>query len=156
MHADIDECNEDSDGCAQTCTNTIGGYICSCGSGYSLASDAHGCDGWLYLYACIDLDQWDVGLAEPNMLFIFPIILFCNSWSYSLQHANYSPIILINNPHLLVRNENSHEAVPWYSMMYMIIIMTLHGLKLVEESQRFVYNNVLIKGIFRVHFSSSI
>ena len=51
MHADIDECNEDSDGCAQTCTNTIGSYICSCGSGYRLASDAHGCDGYIYMHA---------------------------------------------------------------------------------------------------------
>ena len=34
---------------------------------------------------------------------------------YSPQHANYSPIILISSPHLLVHNENSHihKAVPW-------------------------------------------
>ena len=41
--ADVDECDEGSDGCAQMCTNTIGSYSCSCRSGYRLASDSHGC-----------------------------------------------------------------------------------------------------------------
>ena len=45
MHVDIDECIENTDGCAQMCTNTIGNYTCACGSGYRLASDSRGCDG---------------------------------------------------------------------------------------------------------------
>ena len=45
MHVDIDECTENTDGCAQMCTNTIGNYICACGSGYRLANDSRGCDG---------------------------------------------------------------------------------------------------------------
>ena len=40
---DIDECAEGTDGCAQTCTNTVGSYSCSCGTGYRLASDEHTC-----------------------------------------------------------------------------------------------------------------
>jgi fibulin 1/2 len=42
---DIDECAEDIDGCAQTCTNTNGSYSCSCNTGYQLASDNQGCNG---------------------------------------------------------------------------------------------------------------
>ena len=42
---DIDECGENTDGCAQDCTNTQGSYTCSCRPGYSLASDDRGCVG---------------------------------------------------------------------------------------------------------------
>lgn len=45
--ADIDECAEGRDSCAQTCTNTIGSYSCLCGSGYLLASDGRTCNGRL-------------------------------------------------------------------------------------------------------------
>ena len=41
---DIDECRSNTDGCAQFCTNTIGSYICSCRSGFALASDRHACE----------------------------------------------------------------------------------------------------------------
>lgn len=44
-HADIDECAEDIDRCAQNCTDTDGSYVCSCGIGYRLASDSRGCNG---------------------------------------------------------------------------------------------------------------
>ena len=43
--ADVDECAENIDGCAQTCFNTEGSYACSCNAGYRLAGDRHGCDG---------------------------------------------------------------------------------------------------------------
>ena len=42
---DIDECSSSNGGCAQTCHNTGGSYYCTCGTGYSLASNNHGCDG---------------------------------------------------------------------------------------------------------------
>ena len=45
MTTDIDECEDDSDECAQNCMDTDGGYSCSCGSGYTLAIDQHGCNG---------------------------------------------------------------------------------------------------------------
>ena len=45
MTTDIDECEEGIDGCAQNCTDTDGSYNCSCGSGYNLAINQHGCDG---------------------------------------------------------------------------------------------------------------
>ena len=48
VHADIDECAEDIDGCAQTCTNEIGNYFCSCLAGYQLATDG---------YTCMDVDE---------------------------------------------------------------------------------------------------
>ena len=42
---DIDECAEGIDSCDQTCTNTLGSYLCSCGSGYRLASNGRTCNG---------------------------------------------------------------------------------------------------------------
>ena len=47
-NADIDECEEDIDGCEQECTDTDGSYNCSCSLGYTLAIDEHGCDGECY------------------------------------------------------------------------------------------------------------
>ena len=43
--ADVDECQADSGGCDQTCSNTDGSFECSCGTGYTLAADSLGCDG---------------------------------------------------------------------------------------------------------------
>ena len=45
MFLDIDECAENSDGCAQNCTDTDGSYTCSCEVGYDLAYDGRGCNG---------------------------------------------------------------------------------------------------------------
>ena len=42
---DVDECSEDTDGCSQTCSNTYGSFMCSCGSGFTLANDNLGCNG---------------------------------------------------------------------------------------------------------------
>ena len=53
--ADINECEEEIDTCVQDCTDTEGGYNCSCGSGYTLANDSFGCDGTLQkIDCCID------------------------------------------------------------------------------------------------------
>ncbi len=41
----MDECVQDTDGCVQTCTNNNGSFLCSCGTGYTLANDGLGCDG---------------------------------------------------------------------------------------------------------------
>ena len=43
--SDINECSEGTSGCAQTCTNTIGSYHCSCRTGFLLASDEYRCEG---------------------------------------------------------------------------------------------------------------
>ena len=44
-YLDINECLEDTDNCAQTCTDTDGSYTCSCDAGYELANDGLQCDG---------------------------------------------------------------------------------------------------------------
>ena len=49
MVADVNECAEDTDNCAQICTDTDGSYVCSCASGYLLTNDSHGCDGMPHL-----------------------------------------------------------------------------------------------------------
>ena len=40
---DINECSLNSDGCDQTCNNTIGSFQCSCNSGYTLNVDGITC-----------------------------------------------------------------------------------------------------------------
>jgi len=42
---DINECQTDNGGCAQTCNNTVGSYQCSCRDGYELTSDGYNCTG---------------------------------------------------------------------------------------------------------------
>ncbi|XP_028416182.1 uncharacterized protein LOC114539806 [Dendronephthya gigantea] len=50
---DIDECGSNTDGCDQTCGNTVGSYFCECGPGYSLNQDKRSCD---------DIDE----CSQPN------------------------------------------------------------------------------------------
>ena len=45
MFSDIDECSYGIDGCSQTCTNTVGSFICGCNRGYVLDSDGVTCNG---------------------------------------------------------------------------------------------------------------
>jgi len=44
-YSDIDECEEGTDGCDHSCTNTDGSYYCTCMDGYELESDNHTCSG---------------------------------------------------------------------------------------------------------------
>ena len=42
---DIDECVRGIDGCQHTCINNPGSFLCSCNTGYALASDGKDCFG---------------------------------------------------------------------------------------------------------------
>ena len=42
---DLDECHLNNGGCNQTCMNGYGSFECSCGTGYSLASNSLDCEG---------------------------------------------------------------------------------------------------------------
>lgn len=42
--SDVDDC-ADSPCCQQVCTNSPGGYECSCYAGYQLSPDGCGCEG---------------------------------------------------------------------------------------------------------------
>ena len=42
---DINECSEETDDCAQNCTNTNGSYTCSCNPGFILDTDRRNCNG---------------------------------------------------------------------------------------------------------------
>ena len=44
-HADINECSTNNGGCAHNCANTQGSFMCSCRSGFQLASDGFSCNG---------------------------------------------------------------------------------------------------------------
>ena len=43
--SDIDECTESVDDCTQLCTNTPGGFNCSCSHTYTLSDDGRTCIG---------------------------------------------------------------------------------------------------------------
>ena len=51
-YIDIDECSDGVHHCAYNCTNTIGSYMCSCGTGYQLNGDGLHCDGQLSMDSC--------------------------------------------------------------------------------------------------------
>lgn len=42
---DLNECSIGTSGCSQLCSNTNGSYLCSCNTGYKLASDNYTCGG---------------------------------------------------------------------------------------------------------------
>ena len=42
---DINECLENVSGCPHDCKNTIGGFSCSCKSGFVLGKDSKSCTG---------------------------------------------------------------------------------------------------------------
>ena len=65
--SDIDECSTANGGCNQTCTNSIGNYTCSCGTGYT-QDGFHGCAGtyvcftilltvWCIIFVVSDIDE---------------------------------------------------------------------------------------------------
>lgn len=41
--SDVDECLLDNGGCEQACSNTVGGFACSCDNGYALQPDGWSC-----------------------------------------------------------------------------------------------------------------
>ena len=51
--SDVDECAENTSGCSQRCTNTVGSFICSCNLGYTLGSDKKTCLGKETRIVCI-------------------------------------------------------------------------------------------------------
>ena len=46
----MNECATNNGGCAQTCTNNVGSFVCSCQSGYTLARNGLACNGMYRLY----------------------------------------------------------------------------------------------------------
>jgi len=48
VHLDIDECTVNPGICEHTCTNIVGGYFCSCPTGYQLVN-GHNCSGKLII-----------------------------------------------------------------------------------------------------------
>ena len=44
---DINECETINGGCEQICTNAIGSFVCSCGTGYLLDGNGFNCTGTL-------------------------------------------------------------------------------------------------------------
>ena len=41
---DVSDCATNNGGCAHMCTNTEGSFVCSCRTGFTLASDGRGCN----------------------------------------------------------------------------------------------------------------
>ena len=59
LFQDVDECLSETDNCVHVCSNTEGGFDCSCQPGYRLEFDKHSCEGMK------DNDQ-ELGHSEPN------------------------------------------------------------------------------------------
>ena len=45
IYAEINECDTVNGGCEQICTNGIGSFVCSCGTGYLLDGNGFNCTG---------------------------------------------------------------------------------------------------------------
>ena len=59
-YLDIDECSENSDGCAQVCSNTVGSYTCRCNPGFTInTSNARQCTGeYVIMTTCMLYTQY--------------------------------------------------------------------------------------------------
>ncbi len=44
-HADINECQSSNGGCDQICTDNVGTFVCSCNTGFELATNGQTCTG---------------------------------------------------------------------------------------------------------------
>ena len=64
---DVDECTNNNGGCEQLCSNTIGSFLCDCGTGYLLDRNGLNCNGKL----CVFLASWTKSL--PNFYSIVQI-----------------------------------------------------------------------------------
>ena len=53
--SDVDACALNISGCSQICTNTMGGYNCSCYSGYYLEVDLMNCTGMYSVLVTMEL-----------------------------------------------------------------------------------------------------
>ena len=75
MYVDINECEINSGGCDQNCTNTIGSFICNCVLGYELDEDEVTCNGkyeWRVLIFATYMYSY---VNELNYLFVCTQIL---------------------------------------------------------------------------------
>ena len=52
FHTDINECDTSNGGCSHVCTDTLGSFLCSCRSGFTLASDGTSCSSKIYSVTC--------------------------------------------------------------------------------------------------------
>ncbi|CAH1781847.1 unnamed protein product [Owenia fusiformis] len=80
---DVDECTRDNGGCDQVCRNTVGSYICSCESGFRLASDGHTCTSSNLIVG---------GACSPGDMFLYPgdcsMYLTCNHNRFILMRCD--------------------------------------------------------------------
>ena len=52
---DMNECQNSNGGCNQTCTNTLGSFECSCGTGYILSTNNFDCNGKNFFQCKVDI-----------------------------------------------------------------------------------------------------
>ena len=65
---DVDECSLNY--CDQTCTNTIGSFVCECDIGFELGSDLMTCSG-TYICTCISVfDKLISCTIDPNSSYL--------------------------------------------------------------------------------------
>ena len=84
--SDINECHsEQENNCDQICTNTIGSYNCSCGSGYLLNEDGFQCDGTVTLLLFLSF-IFSNFIASIIIIIIVTDINECLEENHSCQH----------------------------------------------------------------------
>ena len=65
LSLDSDECMLGTSNCTQLCSNTIGSYLCSCNTGYTLGADNVTCNGKIsIIYMIPKLRIWFLDINE--------------------------------------------------------------------------------------------
>ena len=85
---DIDECSEETSGCSQLCTNTIGSYTCTCHNGYQLKND----------HTCTDIDECseENGVCEQTCANTIGSFTCSCASGYSLISKKFCTGMIIN------------------------------------------------------------
>ncbi|XP_022091514.1 sushi, von Willebrand factor type A, EGF and pentraxin domain-containing protein 1-like [Acanthaster planci] len=73
---DVNECESDNGGCAQSCHNTPGFFLCSCFSGFALQPDGHSCNEVPLVITCPDsvIVEADLGLSSTEVSWDMPTV----------------------------------------------------------------------------------
>ena len=87
--SDVDECTAGTHNCEQLCTNTPGGYNCSCNTGYELSANGYQCQGICYHAQCTYL--------LINMC-VVRNSAHVNEYTHTRTHARTHIILLSSSP----------------------------------------------------------
>ena len=92
--SDINECEEQTDRCAQNCINSAGSYSCTCNSGYRLQSNGFSCNGKFKVVSAVLIHLSSLIQILMNVLKILMVVNRYAQIPLALSHVTVTQGIL--------------------------------------------------------------